>query len=212
MHHTLPRPQTHPEKRTTNYTNLDHFLMYSRLVKILFRLCSCIRLVINIKVSAQKPPKEEEYLFCYKSRTKCVKGFLITCRSSLLVTNCTTRNHMSSLIKSPALSINWRITSTYLQGLGKLVILTRNNNQSFDEVNVHKRKENTEIHNFHSEAYLLTSCFHPPCLPWKIRSKLLSKNGSLKWQFLTHCKISWAQILVNRWKSVTFPSCALAFE
>jgi hypothetical protein len=38
-----------------------------------------------------------------------------TCRSSLLVTNCTTRYHISSLTKSPALSISWSITSTYLQ-------------------------------------------------------------------------------------------------
>lgn len=88
--------------------------MYGWLVKILFGFYSCIWLIKWID------PIHTSYQTVLKLWTRNItksRKALITCRSSLFVTNCTTRNHISSLTKSPALSINWRITSTYLHGI-----------------------------------------------------------------------------------------------
>ena len=94
--------------------------MYSRLLEILPGFQCRIRLqvegkqTINILLLLQD---NKHNIYNKKSIKKSMK--LLTCRSSLFVTNCTTRNHISSLTKSPALSISWRITSTYLHKICK---------------------------------------------------------------------------------------------
>lgn len=143
--------------------------MYGWLVKILFGFYSCIWLIKWID------PIHTSYQTVLKLLTRNItksRKALITCRSSLFVTNCTTRNHISSLTKSPALSINWRITSTYLHGIFLVWCLYAQSQEDTEK----------DLHGNHA-------------LPWKIRGKLFRKNRSFKWQFLTHCKFCRTKIL-----------------